>query len=311
MSIAMTEPVPPTQPLLRVVDPVPAEPAAAGERRLLQGLRLSNLLHSSLDLNEVLRLFVAAVDRELGVQHMVYRHESLGLSVEFATAGLHSCSYRLENEDTQLGELRFSRAKRFGNRELERLETLISSLVPALRNALQYLGALRSASRDALTGVGNRIALEVAADREIALARRSGQPVSILVIDIDHFKHINDKYGHTAGDSVLIDVARKLRGGCREGDSVFRFGGEEFVVLLSQTEVHGAATIAERIRSDLATLTSSYQQQPIRITASIGVASLERGESLHTWFDRADRALYLAKRSGRNLVMLAAQRSIA
>jgi len=296
---------------LSIVKTLPEEQPVAAERQLAASLRLSNMLHSTLDVNEVLSLFFGSVVRELKVDGASYRHGTLGLAVEFAAAGIHSCTYHLDHQKTTLGDLTLSRNKRFSERELLRLETMLASLVPALRNALQYLGAIQSATRDALTGAGNRVALEVAADREIALARRSGQPTAILVIDIDHFKAINDRYGHNAGDRVLVDVARQLRQSCRESDSVFRFGGEEFVVLLSQTEENGAAAIAERIRANIAAMNTFYQQQVIHITASIGIASLDRGESLHTWFDRADRALYLAKQAGRNRVMHAVQRHIA
>lgn len=310
---AMAEPDPrsPQTVHLSVVKSLPEQQPVALERQLAASLRLSNLLHSTLDVNEVLALFVGSVQRELKVRGAAYRHDTFGLAVEFETAGAHRCTYTLDHQKTALGELSFSRDKRFSERELQRLETMLASLMPALRNALQYLGAIQSATRDALTGAGNRIALEVAADREIALARRSGQPTAILVIDIDHFKSINDRYGHSAGDRVLVDVARQLRQSCRESDSIFRFGGEEFVVLLSQTEENGAAAIAERIRAAIANMNTFYQQQVIHITASIGIAALDRGESLHTWFDRADRALYLAKQAGRNRVMRAAQRHIA
>jgi diguanylate cyclase (GGDEF)-like protein len=294
-----------------VAAPTASQQSATAERELALRLRLANMLHSTLDLNEVLRLFAAALERELAITGAAYRHETLGLSVEFATAARHRCAYQLDHEQTALGELEVSRAQRFNKKELVLLELMLGSLVPALRNALQYLGAMRSATRDALTGAGNRIALEIAADREIAMARRSGQPSAILVIDIDHFKGINDKYGHSAGDRVLVEVAGQLRHSCRETDSIFRFGGEEFVVLLSQTEENSAEVIAERIRSAIAAMHTLYQQQALRITASIGIACLNRGEALHAWFDRADRALYLAKQAGRNRVVRAAQRNIA
>ena len=199
----------------------------------------------------------------------------------------------------------------FRSRELDRIENSIGCLMPALRNALQYLNAMQTATRDALTGVGNRIALEITADREIAIARRTNQPTTILVLDIDHFKRINDRYGHNAGDRVLIETARQLRENCRESDSIFRFGGEEFVVLLSQTDENSAFVIAERIRTAVAAMNTQYQQTGIHVTASIGIACLNRSEGLHAWFDRADRALYLAKQAGRNRVVRAAQRNIA
>ncbi|HSB98069.1 MAG TPA: GGDEF domain-containing protein [Spongiibacteraceae bacterium] len=287
------------------------EATSAQHRQLAANLRLGNLLHSSLDLNEVLRLFARELQRELATKGLHYNEDNLGIDIDIAETGIHRAQYRLEADGTELGQLQLSRDKRFTKRELERMELMIGCLVPALRNALQYMSAMQTATRDSLTQVGNRVALEITADREIAMARRTGQPTAILVLDIDHFKSINDTYGHSAGDRVLIDVAQQLRENCREVDSIFRFGGEEFVVLLSQTEEIGATAIAERIRLAVANMNTQYQQQTIQITASIGIACLSRGEGLPAWFERADRALYLAKKSGRNRVMRAAQRSIA
>jgi diguanylate cyclase (GGDEF)-like protein len=287
------------------------ETSSAQHRQLAANLRLGNLLHSSLDLHEVLRLFARELQRELAIKGLHYTEDNLGINVDIAESGIHRAQYRLEGDGSELGLLQLSRDKRFTKRELERMELMIGCLVPALRNALQYLSAMQTATRDALTQVGNRVALEITADREIAMARRTGQPTAILVLDIDHFKSINDRYGHSAGDRVLIEVAQQLRENCREVDSIFRFGGEEFVVLLSQTEEIGATAIAERIRIAIADMSTQYQQQTIQITASIGIACLNRGEGLPAWFERADRALYLAKQGGRNRVMRAVQRNIA
>lgn len=296
---------------LQVVSSPASADATAQHRQLAASLRLSNLLHSSLDIHEVLRLFARELQRELAIKGLHFAEDNLGIDIDIAETGLHRAQYRLEHEGSELGQLQLSRDKRFTKRELERMEIMIGCLVPALRNALQYLSAMQTATRDALTRVGNRVALEITADREIAMARRTGQPTAILVLDIDHFKSINDRHGHSAGDHVLIEVAEQLRENCREVDSIFRYGGEEFVVLLSQTEEVGATAIAERIRLAIAGMNTQYQQQTIRITASIGIACLNRGEALPAWFERADRALYQAKQSGRNRVMRAAQRSIA
>lgn len=298
-------------PALQVVTASAPADATAQSRQLAASLRLSNLLHSSLDLNEVLRLFARELQRDLAIKGLQFNEDNLGIDIDIAEPGLHRAQYRLEHDGTELGQLQLSRDKRFTKRDFERMEGMIGCLVPALRNALQYLSAVQTATRDALTRVGNRVALEITAEREIAMARRTGQPTAILVLDIDHFKSINDRYGHSAGDRVLVEVAQQLRENCREVDSIFRFGGEEFVVLLSQTEEIGATAIAERIRLAIANTTTQYQQHAIRITASIGIACLNRGEALPAWFERADRALYQAKQGGRNRVMRAAQRSIA
>lgn len=296
---------------LQVVSTSAAADSATQTLQVAASLRLSNLLHSSLDLNEVLRLFAREMQRDLAIKSLQFTEGNLGIDIALAEPGLHRLHYRLEHEGSELGQLQLSRDKRFTKRELERTERMIGCLVPALRNALQYLNAVQTATRDALTRVGNRVALEITADREIAMARRTGQPTAILVLDIDHFKAINDRYGHSAGDRVLIEVAQQLRENCREVDSIFRYGGEEFVVLLSQTEETGATAIAERIRLAIANMTTQFQQHTIRITASIGIACLDRGEALQTWFERADRALYQAKQAGRNRVVRAPQRSIA
>lgn len=301
----------PAAPMRVVSSTVDAEPTTQ-ERYLAAQLRFANLLLRNLDIGDVIRLFAEKTMIEFSFDSMAYRHASLDINLEFGKPGVHQCDYELAFDGEQFGALHFSRNKRFTKRELERIEVSISNLMPALRNALQYLNAMQTATRDALTGVGNRIALEITAEREIAMARRNNQPTALLVIDIDHFKRINDRYGHSAGDHVLIETANQLRKNCRESDSVFRFGGEEFVVVLSQTEENGASAIAERIRHAIATMNAQYEQWGIHVTASIGIACLSRGEGLRAWFDRADRALYLAKQAGRNrVVRAAAQRDIA
>lgn len=300
-------------PAIRVVPTGSVDDASSisAERQLANYLRLANQLHSSLDIGEVLRLFAGELTRELGLNSIGYWHQRYNLSLEFGEPAIHRAEYQLDIDGESFGELLFTRNKRLSKRELGRLELTISALLPALRNSLRYLEAMQTAARDALTSVGNRVALEVTAEREIAQARRSGQPSALLVIDIDHFKRVNDKYGHSAGDAVLVETAQQLKQNCRESDSIFRFGGEEFVVLLSQTEENGAFAIAERIRNAIDSMLTQYGDHAIHTTASIGVACLKSGESLPAWFDRADRALYLAKRAGRNRVVRAAQRNIA
>lgn len=301
----------PIAPIRVVSSTVDAEPTTR-ERYLTAQLRFANLLLRNLDIGDVMRLFASETMSEFALEGLLYHHSALDIRLQFGGEGVHKCDYDLAFDGEQFGSLHFSRNKRFLKRELERIESSISNLMPALRNALQYLNAMQTATRDSLTGVGNRVALEITAEREIAMARRTNHPTALLVIDIDHFKRINDRYGHSAGDHVLIETARQLRKNCRESDSVFRFGGEEFVVLLSQTEENGASAIAERIRQAIATMNAQYEQWGIHVTASIGIACLNRGEGLRAWFDRADRALYLAKQAGRNrVVRAAAQRDIA
>ncbi len=147
---------------------------------------------------------------------------------------------------------------------------------------------------DPLTGLGNRRALDEAQAGQFALRARYGQTYSLAVFDIDHFKAINDNHGHLAGDTVLKQVARIFENSVREVDFLARYGGEEFVLLMPQTELDGAALLAERIRAKV--------EQQTQITISGGVAMALDGETKDDLLNRADAAMYQAKNSGRNRI---------
>ncbi|HYW77307.1 MAG TPA: GGDEF domain-containing protein [Gammaproteobacteria bacterium] len=174
--------------------------------------------------------------------------------------------------------------------------------------------ALREqAARDSLTGLYGRTTLDETLERNFVRALETGEPLSVLMIDLDHFKHVNDQYGHVAGDNVLRTVATIIRACTRESDFAARYGGDEFVVLLANISASGATTIAERIRTTLGNHTISSPttgQQPIRVTASIGTATLDANtphESVWQFIHAADQALYSAKEAGRNSVTNASE----
>ena len=180
------------------------------------------------------------------------------------------------------------------------MESLIASLLYPLRNALLYRAAIQTALRDSLTGTGNRIAMDQALGREVELARRNLMPLSILMLDLDHFKRINDQYGHSHGDEALRTVAMAIKGSLRNVDMVFRFGGEEFLALLSNTSSAGAIQVGERLRHAVEDLQFTVDGQPVPLSISLGCASLAAGEGVDDLLRRADAALYAAKRDGRN-----------
>ena len=155
------------------------------------------------------------------------------------------------------------------------------------------------ASRDPLTGVHNRMALSSSLQREIDLAHRQALPLSMLVIDIDHFKVFNDEHGHAFGDDVLVAVSQTIANTVRRSDLLFRYGGEEFIVLASHTAEAGAMLLAERIRENVAAM-QTVRGRSIRITVSVGAACLHDREDPDGFFGRADKALYNAKNNGRN-----------
>lgn len=150
---------------------------------------------------------------------------------------------------------------------------------------------------DPLTGLGNRSALQEMLEQSEAARRADARPYAVLVLDLDHFKSVNDRFGHDGGDAALRHVATVIRSCVRPGDGAFRLGGEEFVVVLPGASSSEAAGVAERVRARLEETTAEHQGQTIHVTASIGVAV---GAPLA--FSAADRALYDAKRAGRNTV---------
>jgi diguanylate cyclase (GGDEF)-like protein/hemerythrin-like metal-binding protein len=159
---------------------------------------------------------------------------------------------------------------------------------------------------DPLTGTWNRVQLERMVDVEISRAMRSGQPVTLVLLDIDHFKRVNDVYGHLAGDAVLKEFVGRIRKRMRDTDSLFRWGGEEFVVLATSVGYRGGAALAEGLRRTIAAMPFAKVGS---ITASLGVTEYMEGESAERWFQRTDRALYAAKSAGRNRIHIDRQGS--
>ncbi len=168
----------------------------------------------------------------------------------------------------------------------------------ALRRRLEE--QRRKALVDGLTGIPNRLAFEERMQQEYARWRRFAEPLSLVVWDVDHFKQINDRLGHQAGDKVLKVIAKTLSQGIRETDFLARYGGEEFVVLMPGTDLAGARTAAEKLRQRIAGTPFKYRGSPLEITLSAGIAQFHEGDDPRRVFDRADEALYRAKAAGRN-----------
>lgn len=183
--------------------------------------------------------------------------------------------------------------------ELKRREQELAQsrdTIIAVNRELEHL-----ATTDALTGTSNRRHFNEILSLQIAQARRHGVPLSLLLLDVDHFKSINDNHGHQRGDQVLIEFGERLQRNLRTGDRLARWGGEEFVVLLPYCDASAALKRAEALRALIAA-------EPFtgvgRLTTSIGVAELEPEETVEQWFKRVDEALYEAKSAGRNAVRL-------
>ncbi|CAO4141905.1 Diguanylate cyclase VdcA [Methylorubrum aminovorans] len=190
------------------------------------------------------------------------------------------------------------------NRLLEEQLSAASGRIERLRRDLA--DARREAEEDPLTELPNRRAFERTLRRSVAQARAgSGIPFTLLMLDVDHFKSFNDRYGHRTGDNVLRVVGKLLNDGVKGRDTAARFGGEEFAVLLTDADLRAGAAVADRIRASVETrrLVKKHTRAPLgQITVSVGVAQHRPGESGTRLIQRADEALYEAKRAGRNRV---------
>ncbi|MFZ1747003.1 MAG: GGDEF domain-containing protein [Nitrospirales bacterium] len=191
----------------------------------------------------------------------------------------------------------------------ERQQQRLENLGEKLRLVEEELGGARKQmTLDALTQLYNRGALDLQLERTASMSFFSGTSACILMVDVDHFKHVNDTYGHPAGDVVLQQVAKRLVSTFpRKTDFIARYGGEEFCVLLQGADGELSQRLGERLLDALRGEGFSYQDVTIPVTASIGLAELLPGETVLSWLERADRALYRAKDNGRNQLCLATE----
>lgn len=184
------------------------------------------------------------------------------------------------------------------------LALTVSALSTSLRRSREMEAQLeRMAITDSLTGLPNRRALDLTLEAEMHRARREQRELAVLMVDIDHFKRVNDTYGHAMGDAVLAEVAHRVESSARRpGDFVCRYGGEEFVVVLPETSSAGADLVAENIRANVAAAPVVTHGMSIEITVSVGIASARGDDEPGELIARSDTALYTAKRAGRNRV---------
>ncbi len=266
-------------------------------------IRLARRLATTLSLEDQLGVLAEEMADIVPFEAMMYRHTIARQEFVFRTGmgGPHRAEYRLSLEGELYGYLELHRRTRFSEEELEAIEVFIGAAICPIRNACRFIALEQMALTDTLTGVPNRRALDEDLGRICHLANRHNESHSLILVDLDHFKAVNDTHGHLIGDQVLRMSADGLTRTLRNSDRVYRFGGEEFAVLLPHTDAPHAREAAERIRLALASLAlDRLVGAPLCITASCGVATHLAGESPEQWLARADEALYRAKQAGRN-----------
>jgi diguanylate cyclase (GGDEF)-like protein len=291
-----------------VIDPA-GWASAISEAGAEQQLLLLHRLLGCVDSEELLRRFFGwAKDLELaaGLDFAAGVNEDEPLA-QLGSRHHHSARYRLRLEQRELGAVALYRRERFSESELLVIEQALGALSRCLLCAQEFETLTAFVTQDPLTGVGNRKSLDEWMSREISRCRRHRSPLSMMMIDVDHFKMFNDALGHLGGDRILIAVTEVLKRSTRGSDLLFRFGGDEFTVLLPHTDLAGAREAAQQIRDNLSRVsreTFGLENAGLstRPDVSIGVAAYHPGDDEDSFLQRADTHLYHAKSLGRGQI---------
>jgi diguanylate cyclase (GGDEF)-like protein len=266
------------------------------------GSALPEQLQTTLDLGQQLQMYSMAAGKIMPLT-AIQLCTAVG---EFSAAGSYSGAHEyrsmlLLNEQC-LAELIYQSEQPFSPMQQRKLLELEQQWLFPLRNALIVTRLQQLALRDTLTGLGNRRFFDDAIHKALQLSDRKQQPMVLILLDLDNFKQVNDNFGHHAGDEVLLAVADAMRNTLRASDNLFRFGGDEFAVLLTAEDAHSAELVAHRL---VKAISQHHICVKFAVSASAGLASHHADESCQTLFNRADSALYDAKQSGKNAVRCA------
>ncbi len=264
--------------------------------------RLTRRLSTTLSLETQLGIVADELGQIVPFDSLNYRHRIARQDFVFASGlgGQHKCEYRLNLEGVSYGTLTLYRRKKFSEEELEGIETILGAAICPLRNACHFLTIEQAALTDSLTGIPNKRALDDNLLRASQLSARHEESYSLILCDLDHFKTVNDNHGHVVGDHLLQQAAEGIERALRTSDSVYRFGGEEFAIVLPHTSDQDARDVADRIRKAIASICVDCGDGKLSVTASCGVATHLGNETPEQWLARADDALYHAKHAGRN-----------
>ena len=265
-------------------------------------LQLATDLQTTLDVDALIGFFSRHVTPLVPHAGARFVNEEVGVDVSTGETAGRRTIVPLALEKETLGTLTIYSAKPLSASRKKIIENLAMGLLHPLRNALMYREAINASARDPLTGVNNRSSFRRVLDREVDLSRRHGAPLSLIMLDVDRFKAINDKHGHMVGDLALKSIAGCMVSCIRESDILFRYGGEEFCIALANTNLVGARKLAERIRRKLEILVVRTSRARLHVTASFGVAVLAENDDAAQLVEKADDSLYRAKALGRNRI---------
>jgi len=257
-----------------------------------RGLALLEQLQTTLELDALLNKFAMEASKYIEFSGLYFSADNIESTLRGSRKGKIERQFTLSVGEKSIGTLSYSMNSPLSKTNLLILEELHQYLVHPINNAVAYSKAMMLAMQDGLTGLGNRRYFDEQLKRAMHQAKRSHSRVGLLVADLNKFKAINDTYGHSIGDKVLKHFADALRVSVRDSDSIFRFGGDEFVVLIESAAKESLDVICHRIQQ---ALTLDEFLQEYQISCSLGGTYMHRADSPESIFERADQALYRKK----------------
>jgi len=262
---------------------------------------LASQLRSSLDPEVILTIFKQSTRQYLPLCNLAFHADNCTLTAELSAPGNANLRFDLSDDGYALGQLECDLEQNLTMAQEVLLTQLAKVLVHPLRNALEYQKMKLLAFQDSLTGLANRNKFEHCFHQLAVSSYKKQMNFSLLIIDLDGFKRVNDKYGHQTGDFVLTHFAQLLLQFSSERAQIFRFAGDEFTILINDADKHSISCFAQEIRHALA---RHHSLARFKLSCSIGSAKFQCNDSLDSLFSRADKALFRAKRKGRNCAEL-------
>ncbi len=267
----------------------------------LRQLEFNALLHRKLDLERLFECLLTEGQSFVKFDGLQYVAADRGADIMLGFTRQYRQRFELKLGDRSLGEILLMRSRAFTPRDERDAERLVESLIYPLENALEHFEVLMKAMTDSTTGLRNQRALDELLPREIRLVRRVEQPLSIMLLSVDHLDSISEDHGAKVGDEAWHTVAETLAERLRQSDLIFRTDSDAFCIILNQTDMEGALILAERLRQAVDHCVSFDNVQFV-LTASAGVTELAAGDNAQSLMSRTREALVVARRAGPNQV---------
>lgn len=259
-------------------------------------------LQTTLDIEQLLAIYLSNIQHHFQITTVELDSYHGKFGAGSSEHGSHVLTLPIRINDRLMARVTYYSNKAISDVFMSSLTGYQKKLIYPLRNALAFWQLQHMAMRDPLTGIGNRNLFDDAINRQLLNSERYQEPFVLMLLDLDNFKQVNDRYGHLSGDDVLISFVDLVQNCLRGSDQLFRFGGDEFAILLEKEAIATADMVANRI-------SQAINQHPLflryNVSTSIGCAAFEVGDTATSLFARADKALYAAKDAGKNCMKIA------